>query len=631
MLIKFLNDDLFFLLNLLIKLIILIIIITKFKWLLNLSHPYKNCIYNKNISNNYNFSSKIENVSNINDIFLNVMNINYTYSQEFQIIEIKYFILLYDKNNDIIKPSDLSLKYDLHLVCDIFIVKNNKNIYSLANIYKNEMYFCVEYINIFEQVKFGITIYKIFDDNLEYFEHFFFDQSIILNKNKLDPKFQNNNKFNINNIYNNYNQLILTKDFKEIFKLKSSYLKPPLCYYKRDIALVEGRWYFNNIFENYFCFCKGEYCLYKMLINNYISQSCKYFFYLTIIDNNRNLSIKSHYLLSDFFNAKIESSDALPLFKEMIKENLNAHYVTMSPQIYNQFCSNIENCKNNLLIIYGVSKINGDVLEKYLELILKLKAVIIVDPYKSIDDLFYNIEYITYIFFGHGVQYIKSYLYRNYLSYKKFNKILLPPCEKIIKTALEGGWKIENIIQIGLPKWDNYMIYKNNNLFNATIEKSIFLMFTWRKVKSGKNISDLYINNLYNILKNKKIRGQLKKKNIKIFFCYHHRLNFKNQIKNNYYIKFIKQTDISTLLKNSSLIITDFSAIMFDAIIQKKPLILYIPDALDENLKDLYVSSYYETIYKLKNGLINLYEIFFDIKKVIQKILYYRFVHNSVI
>ena len=47
---------------------------------------------------------------------------------------------------------------------------------------------------------------------------------------------------------------------------------------------------------------------------------------------------------------------------------------------------------------------------------------------------------------------------------------------------------------------------------------------------------------------------------------------------------------------------------MFDAIIQKKPLILYIPDALDKNLTDLYTSDYYDTIYKLKNGLFYLFD-----------------------
>ena len=76
-------------------------------------------------------------------------------------------------------------------------------------------------------------------------------------------------------------------------------------------------------------------------------------------------------------------------------------------------------------------------------------------------------------------------------------------------------------------------------------------------------------------------------------------------------------------ISNSSLIITDFSSILFDAIAQNKPLILYLPDGLDKNIKEIYTDEYYETIEKLKNGTIYLYELFLDLKDVINKILYY--------
>ena len=577
---------------------------------------------------NYCFSSYVENLTNITDVYLTSINISFDYSKEYEIIEAKYYIKLIDQNNKIIKPSDLTLIYNLHLLCRIYIEENNENIYSIPNIYENKLFFCVEYIKIAEKAKFGINIFKIndIDEDIEFFEQFFFDDKLI--KFNLDLIIPNNNKFNMNYIYNIYNKLLFKINkskkknsiFEEKFNLKSSFLKPPLCHFKRDIAQNEGRWYFTNIYENYFCFCKGETCTDLKILNNYNTQSCKYFFYLTIIDNNRNLYRKSHYLLSDFFDENIESSDAFPIFKEMIKHNLKVHYLTMSTLIYNQFCLNNIKCNKNLKIIYGIRKINGDVLEKYLELFLKLKAVITAEPYESIDNLFYNIEYITYIFLGHGVQYIKSYLYKNYLSYKKYNKILLPPNKRIINIAIEGGWKIENIIKIGLPKWDNYIIYEKNML---SPKRSIFLMFTWRKVKKGKVMSDLYYDNIYNILNNIAINEQLKNNSINLYYCFHHRLKERRRMNRNNNIKLINQIDISNVLKNSSLIITDFSAIMFDAIIQKKPLILYIPDALDNNLKDIYDSDYYETITKLKKGAIYLYEIFFDLKKVINKIIYY--------
>lgn len=73
----------------------------------------------------------------------------------------------------------------------------------------------------------------------------------------------------MNYINNNYNKLLYIinqsnkkdKKFNESMYLKTSYLKPPLAYKKREIALAEGIWYYNNIFENYFCFCRGESCI----------------------------------------------------------------------------------------------------------------------------------------------------------------------------------------------------------------------------------------------------------------------------------------------------------------------------------------------------------------------------------
>jgi len=305
----------------------------------------------------------------------------------------------------------------------------------------------------------------------------------------------------------------------------------------------------------------------------------------------------------------------------MISRNMKAHYLTMSSSIYNQFCLNNTKCYYEAQMIYGIKKITGDILEKLLALFLRLKAVITAEKYYSIDNIFYNIDYITYIFLGHGVTYIKSYLYKNYLNPKAYNKILLPPYEKFIRLALDAGWKNENIIKIGYPRWDGYDIFVGNS---KNKERAIFLMFTWRKLKKGKQISDEYFNNLNKLLNNKKLNKQLIRNNIKLFFCLHHILKDTKQIKfNEDNIRMIEQNSISTLLKNSSLIITDFSSILFDAIVQRKPLILFLPDGLDPNIEDLYLNDYWETINKIKKGIIYLFEVFLDLEKVINKTIYY--------
>ena len=579
--------------------------------------------------NKYSNLSLVKNISNIPKIFFNIIDLKYCYSKKFDVIEVKYFISVLDNNYNNIKPSNILSLYGIRFLCNIYIYETNKNIYSIANIYKNRLFYCIEFIKIEDKVNFGIKVYKINSttDEIEYFQQFFFTEEMFNIDQNLS--LENDKHFDIFFLNEKYNELIKKikkfKDnsyhLKEGYNLKSSFLQPPFFSLKRDITLLEGKWSFNNIYETYFCFCNGESCISIINFNSQNFQSCKYNYYLTIIDNNRNLYQKTDYLLSDFFDENIESSDVFPIFKEMYLSNFKVHYLTLSPDIYNLFCLNNKKCLSESPIIFGIKKIIGDTLEKLLALFLKLKAVITAEKYYAIDNLFYNIDYITYIFLGHGVTYIKSYLYKDYLNPKNYNKILLPPCKKFINLAIDAGWKNENIIKIGYPRWDDYTISNNIQKKN---ESSIFLMFTWRKMKKGKKISDEYFINLSKLLNSRRLNAQLNLNNVKLFYCFHHTLKDKKtiQVKENN-IKLIIQNDISTLLKNSSLIITDFSSILFDAIVQKKPLILFIPDGLDPNLEDIYTNEYYETIYKIKNGLIYLNEVFLDLRQAINKIIYY--------
>ena len=604
------------------------------KFLITNKEIQNDIIYNFDKFGKYSLSSLTKTIIKFPEIFLTVSDLQFTYSKTFNIIEIVYHINLYDQNFHIIKPSNLPLIYNLGILCNFYSYDTNENIYSIANIHENQNFYCVEYSKISEHSKYGIKIYKIKEigEEIEYKELFFFSDKII--NFDQSPSIENNVKFNINNMQKNHKQLLMkiTNFKQDIFNKESnnlllSFIHPPLSFLKKDIALMEGKWYFNNIYENYFCFCKGESCVNINILYNKEFQTCKYYFYLTIIENNKYIYSKTDYLLSDFFDENIESSDAFPIFQEMIKRKFKAHYIIMSWSLYNKLCSKNSKCRNDLEMIYGIRRIDGDVIEKYLELFLKLKVVIAAEKYDGIDNIFYNIDYITYIFLGHGVQYIKSYLYNDYLSPKNYNKIVLPPSHKFTSLAIQAGWKDEDILKITCPKFDKYEIYKKKTVSfynNEKNERAIFLMFTWRKVKRGKNVSILYYDNISNLLNNTLLNEKLYINNIKLYFCYHHTLKEKKDFNiQNDNVRFISQHEISTLLINSSLIITDFSAILFDAIVQKKPLILFIPDGLDPNLQEIYSNEYYETIIKIKNGIINLNEVFLDLNETVNKIIYY--------
>ena len=102
----------------------------------------------------------------------------------------------------------------------------------------------------------------------------------------------------------------------------------------------------------------------------------KQHFYLNLIDKNRKVYPKTDFLFIDFIFNELTSDDAFPIFKEMINEKMPAHYLTESSNIYKQYCSNINKCQTILLVNIHNYTINGDFLEKYLTLILKLKQVI---------------------------------------------------------------------------------------------------------------------------------------------------------------------------------------------------------------------------------------------------------------
>lgn len=214
-------------------------------------------------NNNELYTSSIKNISNLPIIHINLSKTKYYYSNESNIIEIKYYFKLYNENYKLIKPSDIFHFYGLQLLCITHLFENEENIYSFANIHENKIYYCIEYIKINEKSKFGIKIYKIneIDEEIDYDEKFFFTEE--WDNNNLNIFLQNNNKFNINFLYNNYNDIIykLNKSRKNTNNLKISFLQPPLFTLKRNIALVKDRWYFKNIYQNYFCFCIGESCI----------------------------------------------------------------------------------------------------------------------------------------------------------------------------------------------------------------------------------------------------------------------------------------------------------------------------------------------------------------------------------
>lgn len=193
------------------------------------------------------------------------------------------------------------------------------------------------------------------------------------------------------------------------------------------------------------------------------------------------------YLFVDFSSPETAPGEAFLIFNEMNKQNFKVHYMTKREDIYKNFSN--YNLTSENKIIFDYQYINGNFLEKYLEVFLKLKSTISGAKIYSINNLFYNIEYLTYICLGHGISYLKDFLYIDYYSINIYNKILIPNSNILISNAKKYGWKDKNIIKIGLPRWDTFSY--NNRKINSFQNRSIFMMFTWRDLNQNNNNSHI--------------------------------------------------------------------------------------------------------------------------------------------
>ena len=479
-------------------------------------------------------------------------------------------------------------------------------------------------------MKFGISIFKK-RKYIEFFNLFIFNSNLINYNNhiyKNDEKFDPLKRINIHNLNQktkNENKTNNSND--KTFQLRQLFNLIPNYNIKKYLAQNEEKWYFKNIYNKYFCFCK--YSFNSKCLNRNINQKCKYYLYLYFIHNNRYVYNKTDYLFSDFSSDHTATGEAYLIFKEMFKQNLSVYYLTKREDIYKKYKSLKGNNCTYTPIIFDSNYINGNFLEKYFDIILRLKVVVSGAKIYSINNLFYNIDYITYICLTHGISYIKDFLYSNYYSNKIYNKIVLPPSNLIITNAKKFGWKDNDIIRIGLPRWDLFNNYMTNlSQFHEKVNnknKSIFVMFTWRELKEKNlNISKYYFKNIINLLNNEKLNFVLEKNNITLFYTLHHMIeDYKYLFNNNKYIKYINQEKIIEYLNKSELIITDFSSIIFDIMIRNKPYIIYIPDSEDKNIDNIYNKDYCNIIKCFKNGTTMFKNRFFKINSVVNKIIYY--------
>ena len=155
------------------------------------------------------------------------------------------------------------------------------------------------------------------------------------------------------------------------------------------------------------------------------------------------------------------------------------------------------------------------------------------------------------------------------------------------------------------------------------------MLFSWRALQKGQNISTFYMDNITYILNNTILEKELEKNNVTLYFAPHQtskgicKSEFRKVLKKKQFLKYTEQDDIADILSKTQLVVTDFASIVFDIIYRKKPFVLYIPDAYDPLIYDEYNQDYIELLENLKNDSIKFENKFFNADNAIKKIIYY--------
>ena len=505
----------------------------------------------------------------------------------------------------------------------------------IANVHNDQFYKCTEFVKMDEKARFGIVIYYKKENVLSYFNIFYnLDE---FNENQFDSINRDDMIFDMLSVKREYNDLIFrtkNSDFNKTLKFMEYYLRPPLCDLKRNVMMNKIGWQFMNIYNYYFCCCVGQDCLMQE-----IPQKEKYYAYMNIIQLNRDVYNKTDYIFVDFIFEDLSSDDTFPVFEKMKKLDYPVHYITENKNIIKKYCNDTNYCPTIIKITHDVYNDFGDFFERYLTLILKTKSVISCkeNKFHFVSYLFYRLEYLTYIGVGHGVCYFKDYLFEPIRLYgnERNNKILVPPSQILIDVPKRYGWKDEDIIKINLPRWDRY-IYDDNNVEDnyeglQISNNSILVMFTWRynKWRLKKKISTFYHDNITRILENEKLNEALERKNTSLYFSFHRYINdkykkrYENLIANKSNIYFIEQNDISHCLAKTSLVVSDFSSIIFDLMYRGKPIIIFVPDSNEPNLDLLYTDDYSKLIEDMNRRKYHLENHFNTVEETVNKMIYY--------
>ncbi len=189
----------------------------------------------------------------------------------------------------------------------------------------------------------------------------------------------------------------------------------------------------------------------------------------------------------------------------------------------------------------------------------------------------------------HGIT--KDYLPRMLYSKTRYNLLVCgaSPEAQYFQSAL--GYPADVAQYTGFCRFDNLLEFQT--------KRQILVMPTYRKYIQESDLADsLFVKTYCSLLANSTLAEMLDKNDVNLIFYPHHKFQpFVDQFRHQYSPRIIiadqAHYDVQQLLKESALLVTDYSSVFFDFAYMRKPMVFFHFD-YDEYRKKHFQTGYFE-------------------------------------
>ena len=263
-----------------------------------------------------------------------------------------------------------------------------------------------------------------------------------------------------------------------------------------------------------------------------------------------------------------EAIDAWTFFQYLQEKGLPSKYVLLKKNpLFAQLQQ--ENRLKDVLAVDGEMQF----LTEYPDIIAQSRAVLCSFGF-DLCNIFKLLPISKYVFIEHGVTLINEWS-ANYYKADMFDARLIPTT-KTRELYNRLGVDPSRLLDCGFPRWD-----KLQPAVKGKKERKIFVFFTMRaSFAKDRRLRPSYLERIQSFIN--RLQADLEGRvDISLYFAAHHTLMLQDSrfspkvIKN---VNIIQPSDISSMIREADMCITDFSSISFDFLYRDVPTIYYCFD-----------------------------------------------------